>query len=502
MTGQGGPVISRDVSTLSRQPHDLVIVGAGIHGVALALESTARGLRPLVVDQGDFGAMTSSSTLRILHGGFRYLQSLDLRRFFRSVEQRRWWFANFPGLVSPLRCLMPLYGDGLRKPGVLRAALVLNDLLSRSRNDGVDPAGHIPGGRVVGAAEARRRFPGCRVDGLKGAALWSDGSMDDAPRLLVEMLRWMVAGGGAALNYAGVEDIRVIDGCIAGVALKDELTGDVYDVKTETVLDATGPWSGRLAEGLGIETPAHHRLALAFNVLIRKPLPARAAVAVASGGGQPLRFLRPWGDLTFAGTFHAEWPQGPLPESPPEPPNPLVVRFLEEINHAVPGFGATLEDVVRVFAGLLPAGADGVEPLHKPLVTDHGKAGGPRGLVAVVGEKYTTAPALARSVLDGVFGPSTGGHGPRMRARRPTLRPTALVSPPPDGGDVEHVLRAHLQTLRQIVQEESVQRAEDLLIRRLDWSMADVDLDEAVAAVYRLGLIPSAAHSPGTPPHS
>lgn len=67
---------------------------------------------------------------------------------------------------------------------------------------------------------------------------------------------------------------------------------------------------------------------------------------------------------------------------------------------------------------------------------------------------------------------------------------------------MEHVLRSHLPTLRQIVEEESVQRAEDLLVRRLDWSMADIDLDEAVAAVYRLGLIPPVAHSPETPPRS
>ena len=61
---------------------NLLIVGGGIHGAMLALEAGLRGLRALLIERADFGAATSFNSLRIVHGGLRYLQSADLRRFF------------------------------------------------------------------------------------------------------------------------------------------------------------------------------------------------------------------------------------------------------------------------------------------------------------------------------------------------------------------------------------------------------------------------------------
>ncbi|NNF27484.1 MAG: FAD-dependent oxidoreductase [Gemmatimonadetes bacterium] len=482
-------MIRRDFAAAADKPHDLVIVGAGIHGITVALEAAARGLRPLVVDRGDFGAMASANTLRILHGGFRYLQSADLGRFFRSVDQRRWWFRTFPELVSPLSCLMPLYGDGVRRPSVLRAAILANDVLSASRNRGVLPEAHIPRGRVVPAAETVRLFPGCRTQGLRGGAMWSDGSMDVAPRLAIEMLRWLVASGGTALNYVAARRVRTSGGAVTGVTLQDMWTGQEHDVETALLVDATGACSGSLL-GVSGEGTSRPRLALAFNVLIRRRLDSQSAVAVSAGPGRPIRFLRPWGDLTFAGTAHETWSGPPSSGGPPRPPDPQVDRFLDELNQGIPSLRASREDVVRVFSGLLPAGEDGVEPIHRPVVTDHGKKAGPRGLFSVLGEKYTTAPALARSVLDRIGSGSRHDGWDRLVRHRPEPRRWPLLSGPAPGRSVEDALSRHVDTLRDLVREESVQTAEDLLTRRLDWGLADVDLDEAAAAAARLGITP------------
>lgn len=494
-------MIRRDLTAAERDSHDLVIVGAGIHGIAMGLEAAVRGLRPLVVDRADFGAMTSANTLRILHGGLRYLQSADLRRFFRSVEQRRWWFRAFPELVSPLTCVMPLYGEGVRKPAVLRAAILANDVLSASRNRGVPPDGRIPPGGVVPPEEAVRMFPGCRRDGLRGAASWSDGSMDAAPRLAIEMLRWMVAAGGTALNYVAAQSVHTVSGSVAGVRLRDCLNGREHDVETGVVVDAAGPWSGRLMgpSGRGQGPP---RLALAFNLLLRRPLGSEAAVAVSAGRGRPIRFLRPWGDLTFAGTAHEALSDHAPENGPPEPSDLQVGRFLDELNECIPDLRAGPGDVVRVFAGLLPAGKDGVEPIHQPVVTDWGKGAGPKGLFTVLGEKYTTAPALARSVLDRI---GTRGARPTARDRaasRPQPRSWPLLSGPPPGESTEACLSRHADELNDLVREESVQFPEDLLLRRLDWGLADVDLSEAAAALARLGITPREEPPPGTPPRS
>ncbi|MEZ4484846.1 MAG: hypothetical protein R2864_09680 [Syntrophotaleaceae bacterium] len=71
----------------------------------------------------DFGSQTSFNHLRILHGGLRYLQSLDLRRFRDSVAERSWFLRHLPGLARPVDCLLPLYGNGLHRPAVAFAPL-------------------------------------------------------------------------------------------------------------------------------------------------------------------------------------------------------------------------------------------------------------------------------------------------------------------------------------------------------------------------------------------
>ena len=78
--------IVRDPQEAAQRPYDLIVVGGGIYGVCLCLEAVRRGLKPLVVERGDFGGATSWNSLRIVHGGLRYLQNLDFKRITESVN--------------------------------------------------------------------------------------------------------------------------------------------------------------------------------------------------------------------------------------------------------------------------------------------------------------------------------------------------------------------------------------------------------------------------------
>ena len=118
--------------------------------------------RSLLVERGDFGGETSFQSLRIVHGGLRYLQALDLPRFFESVRERRWFLRTFPELVTPLPCLMPLYGEGLRRQGVLGAALCANDLLSAAPQSRGGSRSQAPCGSIDLGRRGPVALPGCR----------------------------------------------------------------------------------------------------------------------------------------------------------------------------------------------------------------------------------------------------------------------------------------------------------------------------------------------------
>ena len=117
--------INRNPDSIN-EPFDVIVVGGGIYGACTLLEASRRGLRALLIERDDFGGATTWNSLRIVHGGLRYLQHADLGRFRRSVAEQTWWLHNFPDLVEPLSCLMPLYNFGLKRTDVMRAALARN----------------------------------------------------------------------------------------------------------------------------------------------------------------------------------------------------------------------------------------------------------------------------------------------------------------------------------------------------------------------------------------
>jgi len=120
----------RDLDALAAQVFDIVVVGGGIHGAWIAWRAAREGYRVALIEKHDFGGATSANSLKILHGGLRYLQHLDFGRMRSSIRARREFGRRAPHLVQPLPCLMPLRRVGLRSPWVLGPALLANDVIS------------------------------------------------------------------------------------------------------------------------------------------------------------------------------------------------------------------------------------------------------------------------------------------------------------------------------------------------------------------------------------
>ena len=159
--------MKRDIKAAANKEFDLIIIGAGFYGIMLAYEATRRGQKTLLLDKNDFGFATSFNSLRIVHGGLRYLQSMDLPRFKESVGERKWYLKNFPALTKPISCLMPLYNKGMQRNSIMWAALNVNDVLSFNRNQQVTKENKLPGGKVVTVNKVKEIFPRVNTDNLK-----------------------------------------------------------------------------------------------------------------------------------------------------------------------------------------------------------------------------------------------------------------------------------------------------------------------------------------------
>src|SRR6185369_4307370 len=164
----------RDPDRLTGRTFDLLVVGGGIHGLTIACDAAQRGAAVALIERGDFGSGASFNHLRTIHGGLRYLQSLDLKRSRESVRERRTIARIAPHAVHPVPFALPLYRSLTRGKIALRAGFLLDRIVSAGRNRGVPASHRIPGGRVVSRGSAVQRFPGLRRQGLTGAAIFHD----------------------------------------------------------------------------------------------------------------------------------------------------------------------------------------------------------------------------------------------------------------------------------------------------------------------------------------
>lgn len=396
-----GAALRRATDRLGRTVYDVVIVGGGIYGCWAAWDAALRGLRVALVERDDFGAATSASSQRIIHGGLRHLQHGDLGQARESARECRVLRRVAPRLVRPLPVVLPLAADGPSRTAI-GLALGLHDLLAFDRNRDVPAGATLPRGRLLSAAEVRQRCPWLAAAAPRGGLVFHDAQVRHAGRLIVALLAAAAAAGADLANHVEVTGFLRQGRRVGGVRCRDRATGQTLDVRAAMVLSCAGPWTEPLLQRLGPDHPAP-RLRLGKAVVLVLP-----AFRGHEGVGVPRRTDRgylfvtpgqsPWRATSLVGTFHGPWPGQPdeFRVGAAE-----IRGYLDEFNAACPGTGLGPADVAFVHGGLVPAedGAAGW-PARRPLVLDHEREDGPAGLVSVVGVKYTTARAVAGRAVD------------------------------------------------------------------------------------------------------
>ena len=208
---------------------DVVIVGGGIAGACAALDAAQRGLNAVLVEQGDFGGSTSAQSLKILHGGIRYLQHLDFKRLRQSCHERSAFLRIAPHLTRVVPFVVPTAGIGLEGKIAFRAALALLSALTFDRNRGIRQAHQrVPIGGIIGREELKRRFPEIVKERTSGAAVFYDGQMIDPPRLVYAVVQTAVHEGATVANYCKALDIEVRENEVEAVLLRGGAGGQCY----------------------------------------------------------------------------------------------------------------------------------------------------------------------------------------------------------------------------------------------------------------------------------
>ncbi|MCB2187085.1 MAG: glycerol-3-phosphate dehydrogenase/oxidase [Deltaproteobacteria bacterium] len=407
----------RDLDKLADATFDLVVVGGGIYGAAVAWDAALRGLCVALLEQADFGGATSANSLKVIHGGFRYLQSGDLPRVRTSLAERHALLSIAPHLVEPLPCLLPLTGRGVERRALLVPALLAYDLLGWNRNLGLAADRTVPPGRVLGRRRAAEMFPAFSCLEAQSAALWYDALVHDPERLTLSYLHSASQLGARPANQLQALELVHQGGKVQGVKARDLVGGGELTVRGRVVVNAAGPWSGELA-GREERPPEHSR---ALNLVVKGRL-TEAAVGLRSplgreddpvcGGGRFL-FLVPWGDYTMLGTSYRVYQGRPAPLFPEQEE---IASLWNEFRQACPGLELDRSRLSFYHLGLMPLAQPGLAPGGGGLADRPRLSRDWRGLITVEGEKFTTHRAAAERVVDLVF-QSLGQNSPACRTK-------------------------------------------------------------------------------------
>lgn len=388
---------------LPNRAFDVIVIGGGITGAWITLDCTLRGLSTLLIEKDDFGGATSMRSSRILHGGIRYLQQLDLPKVKESSQERSFLIESAPHMITQVPFIVPTYSGFRRGGAFLYAGMLAYRLLTRHTQRVItDPANRIPPDRAMSREEILSQSR-VNANGLTGGRVLYEAQLKSSERMTFSVIKSAAQHGATAMNYVSADRYFYDAKTVAGVVVTDRTTSKTGTIRSRLVINATGPWCDQLN---GKDTL--HRLNTGFARgahMVTRALLGDCAVALPSafrGDGVATRgnrhiFIIPWRNRSLIGTSYME-ASTPANDLTPEPQE--IDQLIDTVNEAMPSARLSRKDVLQSFAGYYPLQSDSIKAgvyqgTGEYRLVDHHEIDGVGGLVTALGAKFTTGRRLA-----------------------------------------------------------------------------------------------------------
>jgi glycerol-3-phosphate dehydrogenase len=397
MSGTGGTArlgpAERDaaLAELASTEHEVLVVGGGVVGAGVALDAATRGLSVGLVEARDFGSGTSSRSSKLIHGGLRYLEQLNIALVREALMERALLLQRIaPHLVRPVSFLFPFTHHGWERAYV-GAGVTAYDMLGFS----LGQAKGLPRHRQLTRRAALRIAPALKRSALTGALLYWDAQVDDA-RYVTMLVRTAAGYGAHAASRTQVTGFLREGERVTGVHAVDLESGAELEIRAQQVVNATGVWTDEIQAMVGGRGTINVRASKGVHLVVPRD-------RIQSGSGIILRtpfsvlFVIPWGRHWIIGTTDTDWS---LDKAHPAASRADIDYVLGQVNRIL-AVALTRDDVEGVYAGLRPLLAGESESTSK-LSREHTVAHPVPGLVMIAGGKYTTYRLMARDAVDAV----------------------------------------------------------------------------------------------------
>lgn len=376
-------------------PLDVLVVGGGVNGAGAAFDAATRGLGVGLVEARDWASGTSSRSSKLMHGGLRYLQMLDFKLVAEALRERDLLIERTaPHLVKPIKFVFPFFKKVIDR-GFIGSGVLLYDAMQS-----VGRKRAVPFHRHLLHAKMLEVFPALDGDKAVGALEYYDAQMDDA-RFVMMLVRSAAQHDAAVANYTTVIDYLHDGPRVIGARVRDEETGEEFDVHARETILAGGVWTQEQQELAHADAGLEVLASKGIHVTVaRDRIPAVPDTGIITQTEKSVLFIIPWDEYWVIGTTDTPWTED---VAHPAATSTDIDYVLEHAN-AILAQDLTREDVIGVYTGLRPllqpvkkAGASGAST---KVSREHTVMEVEPGLTAIAGGKYTTYRVMAEDVVD------------------------------------------------------------------------------------------------------
>ncbi|MBT6511432.1 MAG: glycerol-3-phosphate dehydrogenase [Rhodospirillaceae bacterium] len=395
--------------------YDLLVVGGGVNGTAIARDAAGRGLKVLLAERDDLASGTSQASSKLIHGGLRYLEHLEFRLVKESLKERELLLKSAPHIIRPLDFVLPWIAT--RRSGFkVRMGLFLYDYLAGKSS--LAKSHQINLRRTNWGRGLKHHY--------RLGFTYSDCWVDDA-RFVVSMAMDAAQHGATILTRTEIGSMHP-DGKGWNVELRSG--GSSRTVSAGLVINVTGVRADQFArEVAGIEKTPDMRLVKGSHIVVPR-LHAGDHALILQNHDDRVVFILPFErHFSLIGTT----------DTPIDDPDREHVVDEDEIDYLLSAVAPYVkqvpgpDDVVWSFAGTRPLkkGSNGAaSTASRDYSLDLSKRGD-ASMLTVIGGKVTAARKLAETVLDRVSG--------LLLAMQPAWTANATLP----GGDIEDIEGFH-----------------------------------------------------------
>lgn len=382
---------SKNIQYTQAEYFDLVIIGGGITGAGIALTAARKGWKILIIDKEDFAFGTSSRSAKMIHGGLRYLQNLQIKLVKEALHEREHLLNEYPHLVTPQPFFMPIYKSRLNKIK-LQIGLSGYDYLTGDSS--------MPKHTKISTQEIKQKFPQLKTDAIIGGFIYYDAKTNDA-RLTNDVIQEATDLGVIALNYFELKTIDKNENEILGIHCYDKINKTTHTIKSKIFVSATGIWTDELMQKLDNKTDKKYMMpSKGVHLIISNEFLPKDCVLLFPTANKDGRMLwcMPWDEqLCVIGTTDTDYNES----------NDEITILKDEVTYILNSLNAqitnkqfTEEDILSVYAGVRPLLNDNnVQKKSNQRSRDYQIWWNNENMLTVAGGKFTSFLSMAEHCI-------------------------------------------------------------------------------------------------------